>query len=104
MVLHLIYTWQSVLEFEAEDAEGTMYFHAFIHSFMYSFMWQLLKLLHGWVLGAKQTKNSFLSGTDFYTSKTLGEIYSVVVNDVGKKMRQGNKIIGIWGLIWGWWC
>jgi len=41
--------------------------YSFIHAFIY--LTTIETLLHCWVLGAKQTKNSFLSGAHFYTDK-----------------------------------
>lgn len=75
-----------------------MYFHLFIHSCIHLFDNYTVEC---WEQNRPKIPFSVeLISTQI--NKSSGKIYSVVVNDVEKKMRQGNSMIGIWGLIcWG---
>lgn len=53
--------------FETEEGVGTMCLHSLIHPFIHAFIYltSIETLLHHWVLGAKQVKNSCLQGDHF---------------------------------------
>lgn len=53
--------------FENEEGVRTMCLHSFIYSFIHAFIYltNIETLIHSWVLGAKQTKNSCPLGAHF---------------------------------------